>query len=60
MLSNSDIVRQFIETVLNRGQIDAAGDFFWEDMVGVSLWDLFSPTNKRCEVDSCVTPQARP
>lgn len=29
-------------------------------MVGVSLWDLFSPTNKRCEVDSCVTPRARP
>jgi len=29
-------------------------------MVGVSLWDLFSPTNKRCAVDSCVTPQARP
>ncbi len=29
-------------------------------MVGVSLWDLFSRTNKRCEVDSCVTPQARP
>jgi steroid delta-isomerase-like uncharacterized protein len=33
MISNSDIVRQFIETVLNQGQIDAAGDFFWEDMV---------------------------
>ena len=29
-------------------------------MVGVSLWDLFSPTNKRCEVNGCVTPQARP
>ena len=33
MLSNSDIVRQFIETVLNQGRIDAAGEFFWEDMV---------------------------
>ena len=29
-------------------------------MVGVSLWDLFSPANKRCEVNGCVTPQARP
>ena len=29
-------------------------------MVGVSLWDLFSPANKRCTVDGCVTPQAHP
>jgi mercuric ion transport protein len=28
-------------------------------MVGVSLWDLFSPANKRCAVSSCATPQAR-
>ncbi len=33
MQSNSNIVRQFIEKVLNRGEIDAAGQFFWEDMV---------------------------
>ncbi len=29
-------------------------------MVGVSLWDLFSPANKRCTVDGCAAPQARP
>ena len=29
-------------------------------MVGVSLWDLFSPANKRCAVDGCAAPQARP
>lgn len=28
-------------------------------MVGVSLWDLFSPANKRCAADSCETGQAR-
>ena len=28
-------------------------------MVGVSLWDLFSPANKRCEVDGCASPQVR-
>lgn len=28
-------------------------------MVGVSLWDLFSPANRRCNVDSCVIPPAR-
>ena len=33
MDSNSGIVRGFIEEVLNRGRIDAAGDYFWEDMV---------------------------
>ena len=33
MNGNSDIVRGFIEEVLNRGRIDAAGDYFWEDMV---------------------------
>ena len=29
-------------------------------MVGVSLWDLVSATNKRCAADGCATPQARP
>jgi steroid delta-isomerase-like uncharacterized protein len=33
MSTNSDIVRQFIEVALNQGQVDSAGDFFWEDMV---------------------------
>ncbi|MBB2925784.1 ester cyclase [Paraburkholderia silvatlantica] len=33
MHESSDIVRAFIEEVLNQGQIDAAGQFFWEDMV---------------------------
>lgn len=28
--------------------------------VGVSLWDLFSPANKRCDANACITPQARP
>ena len=29
-------------------------------MVGVSLWDLFSPANRRCEVTGCEVRQARP
>lgn len=33
MESNSNIVRRFIEEVLNQGDIDAAGEFFWDDMV---------------------------
>jgi hypothetical protein len=33
MHNNSNIVRGFIEEVLNQGRIDAAGEFFWEDMV---------------------------
>jgi steroid delta-isomerase-like uncharacterized protein len=33
MQSNRDTVRQFIEKVLNLGNIDAAGEFFREDMV---------------------------
>jgi steroid delta-isomerase-like uncharacterized protein len=33
MLSNSNVVRRFIEEVLNQGNVDAAGQFFWEDMV---------------------------
>ena len=33
MPSNSNVVRQFIEEVLNQGKIDAAEKFFWEDMV---------------------------
>lgn len=28
-------------------------------MVGVSLWDLLSPANKRCAVSGCGTGQAR-
>jgi steroid delta-isomerase-like uncharacterized protein len=33
MPTNSEIVREFIERVLNRGEIDAAGDYFCEDMI---------------------------
>ena len=33
MQNNSDIVRRFITKVLNEGQIDSAGEFFWDDMV---------------------------
>jgi steroid delta-isomerase-like uncharacterized protein len=33
MKINGNIVRQFIEEVLNQGKVDAAGQFFWEDMV---------------------------
>ena len=33
MPDNSKIVRGFIEEVLNQGNIEAAGQFFWEDMV---------------------------
>jgi steroid delta-isomerase-like uncharacterized protein len=33
MQSNSNVVRRFIDEVLNEGKIDAAGQFFWEDMV---------------------------
>ncbi len=33
MQSNSNIVRSFVEEVLSQGKIDAAGQFFWEDMV---------------------------
>jgi steroid delta-isomerase-like uncharacterized protein len=33
MQNNSGIVRDFIEEVLNRGNIDAAGQFFSENMV---------------------------
>ena len=28
-------------------------------MVGVSLWDLFSPASRRCDVTGCEIPQAR-
>jgi arabinogalactan endo-1,4-beta-galactosidase len=31
--SNSSLVRRFIEELLNQGKVDAAGQFFWEDMV---------------------------
>ena len=33
MQSNSSVVLEFIEKVLNRGEVDAAEEFFWEDMV---------------------------
>ena len=33
MPNNSSIVRRFVEEVLNQGNIDATGEFFWEDMV---------------------------
>ncbi|TAN06725.1 MAG: ester cyclase [Rhodanobacteraceae bacterium] len=33
MQNNSNTVRRFIEEVLNQGRIDAAGQFFWDDMV---------------------------
>jgi len=29
-------------------------------MVGVSLWDLFSPANKRCDTSGCAPPRAQP
>ena len=33
MRSYGNVVRRFIEEVLNQGKLDAAGQFFWEDMV---------------------------
>jgi steroid delta-isomerase-like uncharacterized protein len=33
MQDNAGIVRQFIEETLNKGKIEAAGQFFWEDVV---------------------------
>lgn len=33
MKTNSDIVRGFINEVLNQGKIDLAGNYFWDDMV---------------------------
>lgn len=33
MQSNSEIVRDFIEEVLNQGNLEAAGRYFWDDMV---------------------------
>ena len=32
MQTNSNLVRRFIEEVLNQGKIDSAEEFFWEDM----------------------------
>ena len=29
-------------------------------MVGVSLWDLLSPANKRCAANGCEADQVRP
>ena len=40
MESNSSVVLQFIEKVLNRGEVDAAGEFFWEDMVSMLVLAL--------------------
>lgn len=33
MQNNKEVVYRFIEQVLNQGMVDAAGQFFWEDMV---------------------------
>ena len=33
MLQKSQIIAEFIQKVLNGDQIDATGDYFWEDMV---------------------------
>jgi steroid delta-isomerase-like uncharacterized protein len=33
MQSNRDIVRGFIDEVLNQGNIEASGKYFWDDMV---------------------------
>ncbi len=33
MENNSAIVRRFVEKVLKQGQIDSAGEFFWENLV---------------------------
>jgi steroid delta-isomerase-like uncharacterized protein len=33
MKNNAITVRQFIDDVLNRGDIEAAGKYFWEDVV---------------------------
>lgn len=31
--TNKNVVSRFIAEVLNRGEIESAGEFFWEDMV---------------------------
>ncbi len=33
MQNNAEIVRRFVEEVINRGNIESAGKYFWEDMV---------------------------
>jgi steroid delta-isomerase-like uncharacterized protein len=33
MADNAAIVREFVEKVLNKGEIDATGRYFWEDVV---------------------------
>jgi steroid delta-isomerase-like uncharacterized protein len=33
MNANGDVVRQFIEHVINAGDVDAVDQFFWEEMV---------------------------
>jgi steroid delta-isomerase-like uncharacterized protein len=33
MNNNSKVVKEFVDVVLNNGEIDSSGQFFWEDMV---------------------------
>jgi steroid delta-isomerase-like uncharacterized protein len=33
MQDNSAIVREFVEECINKGQIESAGKYFWDDMV---------------------------
>jgi steroid delta-isomerase-like uncharacterized protein len=33
MQNNNQVICEFINEVLNKGEIDSAGKFFWEDMV---------------------------
>ncbi len=33
MADNAAIIREFVEKVLNKGEIDATGRYFWEDVV---------------------------
>ena len=33
MKNNAEIVRAFVNEVINEGNIDATGNYFWEDMV---------------------------
>ena len=33
MNDNSTIIKNFVDTVLNKGAIDSSAQFFWEDMV---------------------------
>jgi predicted ester cyclase len=33
MQDNRLVVRRFVDEVINKGNLDSAGEFFWEDMV---------------------------